>query len=324
MVSRARAYLSFQTVAEAGESPNASHTRTYLPNGWNVAYVSRPDIPFLYNEIFLEQAYFQHGITLEPDSIVVDVGANIGLFGMLAVQSCPAGAVVCVEPIPEVHRALQANLEWIKSHSRKLDLPCARFRALNCGVSNGRQSEVAFTFYRGAAGWSSMCPDDGEVADAVQSFVKEALPNRVGMELNPLTFIGQQLARSSSGVAQWIIQVATDVVVRRILGTKQSVVCPLLTLSEIIAQEDLSRIDLLKVDVERAELEVLEGIRSADWELIQQVVMEVHDLDGNLEKIVAILNNAGFEKVITEQPGTMKDSTLWNLYARRAGNSGNL
>lgn len=34
---------------------------------------------------------------------------------------------------------------------------------------------------------------------------------------------------------------------------------------------------LLKIDVERAELEVLQGLDGADWSRVQQVAMEVHD-----------------------------------------------
>jgi hypothetical protein len=36
-------------------------------------------------------------------------------------------------------------------------------------------------------------------------------------------------------------------------------------------------VDLLKVDVERAELQVLEGVAARDWPAIRQVVLEVRD-----------------------------------------------
>ena len=42
------------------------------------------------------------------------------------------------------------------------------------------------------------------------------------------------------------------------------------------------KIDLLKIDVEKGELEVLNGIEDADWPRIHQIVMEVHDLDGRV------------------------------------------
>ena len=46
-------------------------------------------------------------------------------------------------------------------------------------------------------------------------------------------------------------------------------------------------VDLLKVDVERAEKEVLEGILPSDWPKIRQVAMEVHDVDGGLQTVVS-------------------------------------
>ena len=45
--------------------------------------------------------------------------------------------------------------------------------------------------------------------------------------------------------------------------------------------------DLLKIDVERAEKEVLQGILPSDWPKIRQVAMEVHDVDGGLQTVVS-------------------------------------
>ena len=57
------------------------------------------------------------------------------------------------------------------------------------------------------------------------------------------------------------------------------------TVSEVLAEEGLERIDLLKVDVEKSEQEVLAGIREEDWEKIKQVVLEVHDREGSLGRL---------------------------------------
>ena len=35
-----------------------------LPNGLRIRHVSRPDVPFLYREVFEEQSYARHGISL--------------------------------------------------------------------------------------------------------------------------------------------------------------------------------------------------------------------------------------------------------------------
>ena len=88
---------------------------------------------------------------------------------------------------------------------------------------------------------------------------------------------------------------------------------------------DLSDVGLLKVDVERAELAVLRGVRKEHWRRVRQVAMEVHDAEGGakeLEAIRALLldpERGGFEpdRVVVEQPKGLEGSTLWNLYARR-------
>ena len=54
------------------------------------------------------------------------------------------------------------------------------------------------------------------------------------------------------------------------------------------------RIDLLKIDVEGDELEVLRGIAADDWPLIEQIALEVHDREGRLGKVEALLRQQGY------------------------------
>ncbi len=48
--------------------------------------------------------------------------------------------------------------------------------------------------------------------------------------------------------------------------------CRMCTVSDLIRSHGLARIDLLKIDVEGAELDVLHGIAHEDWRLIRQVI----------------------------------------------------
>lgn len=57
-----------------------------LPNGLPVTCVSTLDLEFLYDEIFISQIYLQHGVVLKAGEVVLDVGANIGLFSAFAAQ----------------------------------------------------------------------------------------------------------------------------------------------------------------------------------------------------------------------------------------------
>jgi FkbM family methyltransferase len=92
--------------------------------------------------------------------------------------------------------------------------------------------------------------------------------------------------------------------------------CELRTLSSVLVEQSLTRVDLLKLDVEKAELDVLEGIGESDWPRIQQVVAEVHDEDDRLDTISEMLTKRGFS-VVTEQDAIWKGTGVHMLYATR-------
>lgn len=124
-----------------------------------------------------------------------------------------------------------------------------------------------------------------------------------------------RLGRWATGlVPQWIIQRVVGLVVERLLGGKQEIACSLETISSLITDCQLQRIDLLKVDVERAELDVLQGVESQHWPLIRQVAMEAHEND--LEAIKSLLYSVGMSVTIVQDPH-LKNSKLFNLYAIR-------
>ena len=63
-------------------------------------------------------------------------------------------------------------------------------------------------------------------------------------------------------------------------------------------------VDLLKVDVEGAELDVLTGIDEPHWPLIRQVLLEVHDQDGRLTRICELLSARGLSPQASVAPMT--------------------
>jgi 31-O-methyltransferase len=96
----------------------------------------------------------------------------------------------------------------------------------------------------------------------------------------------------------------------------ENVRCELRTLSGALETEGIQRVDLLKIDVERAELDVLAGIEEADWPQIRQVAVEIHLDASDRERTVEILERHGFS-VTQDQDPTMSGTPVRMLYAVR-------
>jgi FkbM family methyltransferase len=89
--------------------------------------------------------------------------------------------------------------------------------------------------------------------------------------------------------------------------------CEVRTLSDIIAAEDLPSVDLLKVDVEGAELAVLQGLEARHWALVKQVVLEVLDAADRPAVVAKLLESQGF--IVKSIPGEPPCNVM--LYATR-------
>lgn len=92
-----------------------------------------------------------------------------------------------------------------------------------------------------------------------------------------------------------------------------AVQCRVRTLSSIIDELGIACIHLLKVDVEGSELEVLQGIEERHWTRVQQVVAEVHEINGRVDVIETLLVLKGFTVVRVQSV----PSCNWLLYAVR-------
>ena len=75
------------------------------------------------------------------------------------------------------------------------------------------------------------------------------------------------------------------------------------TVPLLLQRAGLTRVDLLKVDVEGWEEAVLRGMDAAAWAGVRQLVAEVHDRDGARARVDALLRGAGgFARVVWERP----------------------
>jgi len=254
-----------------------------LPNGMLVKFQNKSETDFLYREIFEGEGYLRHGITLEANACVFDIGANIGMFSLFVAQLAPAATVYAFEPIPAVFDDLRINMELYVGNPR----------AFNCGLAGG-SGTVTFTWYRHDSVLSGRYADLKEESSTVKSFLKSQSESKDLSDED----LDRLLAERLSG---------------------ERVECQLRTLSSVIAEEKIEQIDLLKIDVEKSELDVLEGIEDHDWEKIRQIVLEVHDSDGRLGVVKRMLKAHGYELHI-EQDELLQTTNLYNIYARQTKN----
>jgi FkbM family methyltransferase len=86
--------------------------------------VSGADITHLWvaDEVLIERVYQLDAVPFTPD-LVLDLGANIGLFTLLAAQRWPRASLVCVEPHPTTFSFLCDNLAL--NHVNAAKLQCA-------------------------------------------------------------------------------------------------------------------------------------------------------------------------------------------------------
>jgi FkbM family methyltransferase len=200
--------------------------------------------------------------------------------------------VFAFEPIPDIFEVLKAN-------SKKVDEK--RLIALNCGLSE-KPGDAVFTYYPHAPALSTSKPemwddDPGMFANAVAGSLKNAPKEMWYAKFVPSFLSGIMAKMLRSG------------------GKKFG--CKLRTLSSVIDEYGVSRIDLLKIDCEGAELSVLKGLEDRHWSLVQQLVVEVHNTEGRLETIKDMCLKHGITNLIAQQEHGFEETKLINLYAKR-------
>jgi 31-O-methyltransferase len=342
----ARARAAAAAAAAAAWLPAAlrrRRTRT-LPNGLQLEYVSAPDVAFLYDEVFVQRCYAAHGLPpLRPGDTVLDVGANIGVFALYAAAAvAPGGVLLSAEPAPATCDVLRRNL------ARHVSAADVDVRVRCVALSDGAAQAAELVFYPRAAGWSSLYANDAEVAANVAAFADAALAPALAALAAPLRALAPLLARlrgpgraagagppaeatprrlrwlrsALAALGAWLYAAALRAVLRRMLGGAVRTQCALTSVSALLASEGIAAdapIALLKIDVERAELDVLRGVAPADWPRIRAVAAEVHDAGGRLAEVQQLLREppAAFARVTAVQPAALRGSNLWNVYAVR-------
>ena len=270
---------------ERAEQCFGARTRCILPNGLEIVHLNQYETDYVYKEIFEDQCYLKHGIRLGDGATVVDIGANIGFFSLFVMSRCTNSKIYAFEPAPAVHDLLKANCDAYGSN----------VRAFNVGVSD-KPKTATFTFYEKSSVFSGFHPDETEDREAIQTVVRNML--------NSESVVGES-------VEEYVSELTADRLRRRTLE------CRLTSVSEIIRDNQISKIDLLKIDAEKSELDIIKGIEDCDWPKIDQIVIEIHDHTGAaVKRIEELLNEKGYRCVV-EHEKLLEHSGLFNLYATR-------
>jgi FkbM family methyltransferase len=206
-----------------------------LRSGARVASDDLEEAILILDEIVQGRCYTgPHFYRPRPGDVVLDVGANIGLFPLHLATLASGLRVHCFEPNPRAHALLRRNLEangltgWVTAH------PLAVFDhngpvVLRRAARSGHRSLLATTLVR---------PEDGDEVEAID-------------------------------------------------------------LAEALRRSGAERVALLKVDVEGAEIEIVEGAGAAVWARIDRVVLEFHDRfrPACLARVSRVLREHGFARL---------------------------
>ena len=268
---------------------------TTIPNQKKIFYLNQEEVDYLYPQM---PNYIKHGIKIEKGNTVFDVGANIGMFSLFINDLC-AGEVniYSFEPIPQIFRVLQLNVERFNSDKTKM---------YNCGLSNESKDAVEFEYFPKASGFSTRFPDESKAfrrsISSIMLGKPEELPASVRNQINRIP----QFLRS------FLLNLKLSDNLK-----SETVTCQLKTISQVVQEQNIQQIDLLKIDVEKSELDVLLGIDEQDWVKVKQIVIEAHDIENRIDRIKTLLSEHNFKKIIVEQEPLLEKSEYFNIYALR-------
>ena len=276
-----------------------------LPNGlkvWNTPE-SRWDTRYLYREIFGRHSYEKHGVAVKHGDVIFDVGGNIGLFALSLMERFHDLQIYCFEPVPSTYACLARNLA--ESQLRNSH----RATALNFGLG-AADAETMIEFFPAIPSNSTLYSlekhrDFAKILNTIRWIDMWRMNKLRAMLFSPLFPFRKRLFGP---------------LFKRALAQGMWEPCQVRTLSGFIHEYRVERIDLLKIDVEGAEMDVLAGIEKCHWPLIRQLSMEVEPANKRyVTALIERLRSLGFAQVAVTSllggPSNLDDPVACTIYA---------
>jgi FkbM family methyltransferase len=245
----------------------------------------------------LAEEYFERGAIVRPGDVVIDVGANVGAFAAAVAERTRGDVSLhCFEPSAPTFEKLQRTFAQHDAMQRTRH----ELHALALGGPEDDGTERTFYHF-------TRFPTDStyDLAQKMREFETffakkaDALAASLARFGPPGRLLGRALralllyvCRSDNRFGVWLAW--------RVTGMRE-MRCRLASLDRIVLSRGLERIDLLKIDVEGAELDVLRGCDEA-WPRIRQVAIETVEVEGRADAIVQLLESRGLRVISCEAP----------------------
>ncbi|GAA4834594.1 FkbM family methyltransferase [Kitasatospora terrestris] len=263
-----------------------THLRT-LPNGMAVHTLNRNETDYLYKEIFEDEGYLPaEGLGLPDRPVIVDVGANIGMFSLFAAQRWPGARVFSFEPVPRTFEALSRNIAALPGVT-----------AFNLALGSAPEIRQ-LTHYPQYTMMSGFDADPAEDKALVRSYIE-----------NVAAGLDDPLRR------EVFVEEADELLEGRFEDV-ELVACQVDRLDAVAARLGIDRIDFLKVDVEGFELAVLQGIGDRLWPGIRNAAVEVEGGPAELARIDELFTRHGMRTAV-DQPAEYRGTEVYTLFATR-------